>query len=874
MPKTLRNNNLPKQLIAFRSLSDGIASAVDYRLAMLAELHAHPNSAHVFSMMTSKLDLHSVSALKQGILSLRNVSRFAADILAAIPKLRTSRYQIQRAEIDDYIVLNATAFGMPDIGDDLPLISSLITSSELPSASWVLDMRDDLANPIIAISQLYESLLEPRYVRSGDTYSVQGDAPLIYNASSDSLVPISSVMGRPSDYATPQQQSVTAYTLASREDSISRWADIRLLDHVLMVFLNPEIWSIFLPASKSVDDEGQNKERIQGLKLLAAFTHSLLLIPSFFRLEIFRQGYMKTEAWLGDFPVIPADIIANYEQTVSKYDVFDIASDVSKLYVAMEDTDTSTLNTTILSFFTELTHQYGIDDLITKAENDVANSRADISITDLTVLRDPRFNYLLLSHPVGRYNLIPTLTRRVLEAEIFKRSLIEAYHSIIPLVARFLQQNYLDPIKLQNFRVPFPFIAEQAITDNFLKASISAVDGHKWSHRNRSYSFSASNERYFKYNMAYKVSLASAYVEDRGALCSMSFDAAKNIRKGYAPNWTSLMPGNMMLSDRIFETKTLNSTHDAMMRTLEYISGVHESMIERTLPSYYVHETWATMLSSFALLWLVEPGRTPFSVEPSGSATYVPVLLEGLGRPYGCTYDQLANLQTYTSMDDMIQIAPTIWISVLKRVPLPCRSIDIARFDMSVPYYYFQADTSKLVEVTEWCHSPQSLLNFTLRPLSPDPAKTLVLYDRVAAYVNESLVIETNLDSKLVSTTDDKYSLPMPISVRKWTGDMFLPFIEFRTLGGYGGSAKMAGDPDETIERLVKSMEKELITATESNPMLHTPGKDPGLSLDLPVATEPVDSPIGSSKSKRHKGKPVVTVSETFETTDESTKKS
>lgn len=853
MPKNLRVTNLPPKLVAFRSLNDGLQSAIDYRISLLAELHGHPAAAHVFSLIVQKLDLSSINSLKQGIINLRNVSKFSADILSAIPKLRTSRYQIQRTEIEDYISLNSAAFGMPNIGDDLGLVSSLITSSELPNASWMLDMTEDGHNPFIQLSILYNGLLTSRVLQGNSEtnnkkakradggfniidYSFVGnDPPFVYSAVSDDLVSLGSELPTAEDTQGLRAYDSAPYTIAEREDTVLRIADMRLLDHVLMLILNPELWSVFVAPGSKGDDESCNHERIMGLKLMAAFMHSLLLLPAYFRLEIFRQGYLKMEEWLGDFPEVPADILANYNNNVAKYDVFDVAHDVAGLYSSMEDRDRTTLGSEIQSFFSELTHMYGIDDIVRKADSAVANVRPQLQIEDLSALKNPIYNFLLLSHPIGRYNLIPTLTRRLMETEAFKKSLNNAYFTIIPMVARFLQDNYLDPLKMHSYRVPFPLFNNEPITDGYLRGTVSTLQNSQWRHRNHAYAFTFSNEEKFNESFEYKCSLASAYVIGNEPLCSISLDAASSIRKDYGARWSTLYPDSLIHSTRIFESAVLLSTEDHLMTVFEFLSGSHKSMIERLLPSLFTQELWATELSGFGLLWYCDPADVQTkAIETMGIRLR---LIEGLGYPYGCSYSDLAELQKYDETDKMIKVAPGIWFTTLKRYPLPSRTLDVAAFDMGVPYYYFRADLSATVEVKRWAFSSETLLQMALRPLSQPRPKTNVIFDRTYAYSNESILIESVLDNKLQAMSMDDYSLPVPLRTSKWDGDKFLPFIEFRNFGAYGSTGKLAGNPDEQMRKLVIAMENEIEQVEQQNPERHSPTTDPGLPIDIPNPT-------------------------------------
>jgi len=744
--QVLRSKSLPKVLTVFRSLETTITAAIDLRLTMIASMNGYPVPAHVIARVYKYLDLSSVSSLKKGILKLRDISRFASDILATIPQVKVGRYQLDRTAISDYIEDNKSSYGYDVLSpEDIDLVTFFVTSSELMEASWSLDLSTQgQVNPLISLAELYLSLKVPTAykVNKKEISFTSPDVPHIYVASTDQIQPLNTLpsMMRSIALRASKDSIEKPEDVVQREDTLLRLSDLRFLDHIISLVTNPDIWNTFIP-TRTKDDPSANEERVKGLRLFSGYLHSLLLIPHFFRLELFRQSYLNYEGWLKNFPVIPEDIERNYKETVVKYDIFQSSLDAGEIFRLHEDSS-SDLNSSIKTFFTEFVTSFGLKDIVKRAEASSVTD-AKIQITDLTQLRDNKYNYVMLSHPLGKFEMTYDLFQYLFDSDIFRQNMNDAFSSIVPVVGKYLQDAVVEHLHKIGLRPAIPFHGSISPTHEFRNGHSPTVQNGSFFHRYFAISNTYETERAMQTDLLYTVVNARKLTNNFPPPCVIDFDGAVTFRTKLGRDWRSLYPSALVTGDRGVDPKSLHDSEIELRQTLEHIPGEHFEVIRRSFATPYTREIWATILSSFCLVY--ETFNSDFK-PGTGSLTNVASVVAGYGHPYGRTYDSLASMQNFKD-EDLIKITDDVYLAILQKIPMPSEHIGVSNFTLGAPYYYFGGNGTTM-DVKRLCFG-EGMLQFFLRPVSTLPDDPRVLFDKIYAYINDTLLLQSDISLKL-----------------------------------------------------------------------------------------------------------------------------
>jgi len=108
--KILRTNRMPDRLTGFIELSTLIKMSLDLRFSLMGKLNGYPVPTSVVARMMALLDLNSIEGLLNSLLRLRNVAKFAADILTALPQLKVGRIQLNLSTVKEFINANADIY--------------------------------------------------------------------------------------------------------------------------------------------------------------------------------------------------------------------------------------------------------------------------------------------------------------------------------------------------------------------------------------------------------------------------------------------------------------------------------------------------------------------------------------------------------------------------------------------------------------------------------------------------------------------------------------------------------------------------------------------------------------------------------------------
>lgn len=803
--KSLRCQGLPKKLTSFTSIETTIKSAVDYRLRNLSSFEGYLVPAHVIARMQSLLKLDSITGLKSGIKQLRDICELASEIIHTIPSVQTFRYQLSRTEITLYVQQNKQFYGFANLTDtDVDLVSYLITSSEVFDVSWALAFPEDKdENKICQIHRLYQAIdkranaitglrvettIDPTTKTVSDVKTASAHVENVghlYEPIGDRIMPIHELPAL--------QQLISAFigkslktedlekqigAILQREENYLRVADIRLVDHISCLLFNPEIWNDFVPPRVVKQDVGENETRAKGLKLFAAYLHSLLVMPYLMRIELFKSGYERAENWLGNFPTLSSTIEKDYEQYVRAYDVLGVKEDVDGIYAAYHESSDPNLSSEIYTLFKEYTDIFQMSSALSKAQQASIKLNTSV-IKDMANLKDKIYDSVMLSHPVAEFDLPTNVISSLFGQAHYKEEMKKAFQSIIPLISRFMSDKILGELRAKNYRVPFPIHASIPVTYTTSKANAARIENGVY-HNNRlapvySYDF----EFALRTELLYTISSASKLINDNPAQLLFHRDRASKLRDLMQRDWMSLYPSSVIMGSEIIDPKSfvrsikVKMTTDITTRQLiERISGTHYELVARSLHSAHQKVLWATVLSSFAVLYEKKVDLDSKTMDITLSKLSV---VEGEGQPYGMTYSGLAALQAHKD-SDLIRFTDDFWIGIHSDVPVPSHTISIGQFALGRPYYYYVANKAK-IKLKYLCFD-KSLLQLASQAYTPPAFDSFALYDKLYGYTNNNMVFIQNLGEHLVPDDTAKYSSSIKVKIQDWKGDKFSPLYE------------------------------------------------------------------------------------------------
>lgn len=898
--KQLSSTALPPKLTTVLSINSLLQGTILERELILSRMSGYPVPAHIAGRVFARIDLSSVAALKESLLTLRNHFLLASDILATIPLAKIDRYQLVRTELVAYVTAAAAQFGKGSLTpDEADFITHLITSSESSLSSWYLDFpANRKTNRITKFFDLYKSISAVTGTvslgKNGKTVSLVstgGALPFVYDPQSDSIVDWNKsnrAMSWHKRIAADSDPEEKAMHISAYESSLAyeKFCDIRLVDHTFQMLNNPALWDTFITMRDRVD-AAQNNERARGLKLFSSYIHSLLLYPEFFHIAMFKATYDKLEKWFVQFPTLEAAIVADYETVVKGNDILNVHKDVADIYDKIHHSVEEETGVEIMGFFSEAVSIFNFNAALANAKKAAGSTSLPLTITNLVELGDPQYNVLLFNQPIAKVDLINDVTRSLLIQNATQAFLRHAVSSVLPYVQRYFAGDIptrlaglsLDPGMGWGAHIPVTTSPKNAVDRRITKNTVTVRGLAPWSNYDLGF--------LYRTKFLYKIDRSSSLVAQASAsVPNFRIDEYKAniIQSQLKMPWQSLYPSWMIPGSAIFNSDTFNSDRMNIGPVLEAISGQNWEYIVRTIHTPYVREMWATYLSSWALLYTTS----------GEGATLTRSLVPGKGRPYGDTYASLEARQTsINNYIDIIAIdsngVPQIRASIrlLDTIPMPSDTLSIADdMYMNIPYYYYPSNTrtapvrselykeinlnakpkrKKEAEGTSLTHASQRgklvlappLMQFAINPASdvtsmPESStieaggdmidgRPAIFLDRVYAYLNDRLYFNVDMTSQPGLVTEAKYQLPINVSIHDWKFDTQNPFVTHNTVGSYGGSmaaTSASSGPESAIAALNKQWEKEVIEANDQSTVSAEKLQGQGASHEKDIANE------------------------------------
>lgn len=872
----LSQNRLPKHIGAFVSMRQILSLAVTQRGTFAMNKSGYPVASHAVARMQQHLDLSSIKSLITGVMKLRNLCRFAANVLDTIPLAKVDKFQLVRTELIAYIGENAASHGVSDLSEtEKDFVAYLITSAETADGAWILDFSEGDNNRVIQFEKLYRSLLSPDTITATPGKSKlnfenwNSETQVIYDPEKDDIINIQN--GRRLnnvikefdnklagvDVNLAESLAIDASTAINNAVTVHHLAMIRVVDHVNMLMNDLGIWSAMLsPRSKA--DSASNTERSKSLRLAASYFHSLLMYPHIHALELFMHTYDKLQDWMKVYPALPADIIANYNHVVRSHDFLKAGEDAKSLLRLIEADNDETTGSMITGVPMEIVRAFGLSDVI-KEVNDAANrALLPINLTDLKLLDEEKYRYVLLSFAVAEFNMTQKFSEFLYMGHATSKEIQEAIYAVNPGLQTYYRDEIQTKLKSLSPTIPFGYSNHVALTDEVMKTTPAILEGGKLMWRPLTPTHSYDYQYFLRHDKLFSIfggdSIINAHSKYVPSIIINKDSAARLRRILMKENWKTMMPASLAFSEHVYNKTALKADRNQVKRLMEDLTGMNFSLLERQITAPYFKQIVATYLSGFALLYVIpnessvakQKGKGDAATETDSQA----FLVIGHGNPYGTTYQNLASKQSSFKKEDLIEIGYGAYIRMLDEVPVPME--DLAAdpdFYVSHPYYYYPSN-SKTMSVKEWVVT-DGLLNFALAPITGTYNKPPTLLDQRHAYLNDKVYIQTHMTWSIAGTVDDSFHMPMV--KQSWSQDVYTPNIEYITHGEYSNSAIKLLDTDITpMNALVTELEDNVKKIEADTPMARIEDTKPQAIDKIELTSMDEKDGLKNPKSKHH----------------------
>lgn len=875
----LSQNRLPKHIGAFVNLGQVLDQAITQRGIFAMNMSGYPVASHAVARMQQYIDLTTPKSMLQGIMKLRDLCRFSANVLDTIPLAKVDKFQLVKTELIAFIGDNAASHGVSNLSEtEKDFVAYLITSAETADGAWILDFTDQDDNRVLKVQKLYKTLLTPASVKSSvsaDAFSYDGWDPslhVIYDPEKNDIVNIQDsrrMKNLINDYDTKLKDrknklekgelALEASEAMNNAATVHHLALLRIVDHVSMLLNDNAIWSSFLSA-RTKADASTNQERSKSLRLAASYMHSILMYPHIHALELFMHTYEKLQDWMKVYPALPADVVTNYNNVVRAHDFLHAGEDAGMLLNLIETDADDTTGSKITGIPLEIVRAFGLSTVISKVQKAAHDALVPLNLTDLKQLDNEEYRYILLSFPVSEFDMTQRFSEFLYIGHATAEQLKEAIYAVNPGLQTYYKSETIAKLKSLSARVPFGYSNKVALTDEIMKTTSGIMEHGKVMWRPLTPRHSYDYQHYLRHDKLFTIFGGGSIMDTRPDFFPdiiINKDAAHRLRSVLMKNdWKTLMPAGLAYSEKTYSEAMLRSDINIIKQLLEDLTGMNYNLLSRQITAPYFKTVMATYLSGFALFYAIPDehlGSGDDKGEEATKANLQVYLVPGYGNPYGTTYANLAAKQGPLKPSDLIKLGKGAYMRILKEVPVPQDELAASPdFYISHPYYYYPSN-SDTIKVKDWVLT-DGLLNFALAPILGTYHKPEVVLDQRHAYMNDKVYIQTNMLYSVGSTVDSENHFAIPLVKRSWSQDYYVPNIEYITHGEYSKSEfKLLNDENTPINQLVTDLEENVKKIEADTAIARIADTETQAVKKIELAQMDEGDSIGGGKSKSHK---------------------
>lgn len=809
--RKLSKKNSIKKATAIVPLNDKLPFLKLARTLTISKMSGWPTGLHVIGRLQKYIKLSSYSDMLNSIYRLRDLVRITADVIDMAEGMQVEKAALNRTEIKAWVLNIVRNLGIETLtDDDIDLITQLIISYESNVSAWTLEGGSDDEGSDKSIHLQFKALYD--HVIDG-----AADAELpIYNASNDS---ISKVGALPQFGKKPAKEAASESSMKDLKSfaTLQRFAAVRVIDHVYHLLTDKDIWYEFV-APRIKPSLAANLERGRTLKVLSLYLQHLLSYGQFFALETYIKGYDLVQDWIQHFPPLDSATSYKLEHTIRQHDVLGVKRDVEELLNSFSSSSVSFV-TSLTVFPTELLGPFGIAEAINKASKEADKYIvSEDAASMLTKLGNPSYLPLLAGTAMDEFDVTSDLAQTILLGSAVSGEINHAIYSLLPTITRNSSTEVLDDLRNLQISCSLQFRIPHACEYHVEHGTISQVEGGTLALDSgsapRSYDYHRYLSKDLRLKMVTDLSVANNY---EGFTPKQAFDRDKaaDLRAILGINAKSLVPSSMQTATAAFTRSELMSGENIVRSLFSELTGMSFELFKRILAVKHSRKDWATVLSSFGLIYYADSindlleNRSDNAKTPLSSL----ILQEGWGAPYGTTYANLERLQgaltAETMKTDLIEIGKGIWFRLLNAIPVATQSLARDyKFYHEHHYSYFTSNSGTM-KVAAWVKD-DSLLNFACFPVAIKPRVPNVLTTRRFGYLNQNLFL--NFEEYYMGGTADEAREKIKVSVvtENWPFDKFSLFLEYTKLGSYFAkkSAIVSVEEESVINEAVTVIEQ------------------------------------------------------------------
>jgi hypothetical protein len=478
----------------------------------------------------------------------------------------------------------------------------------------------------------------------------------------------------------------------------------------------------------------------------------------------------------------------------------------------------------------------------------------------------------MLSHPIAEFDAVPRLLDAISSRNVVTHEIETAANGIVPGINRYYPEEMLTRLNAISPRIPFGYSASVPSIETVEGTTSAVLEGGSLKYRALAPRHTYDYQWYIrndKYLTVFKASDVFVNKDSRGfkPVCLLNRDAAGHLRNAIRQNFKSLYPVQMHYGDYTythghFTTGNPMADETALKNLFETLFGMNWTIIKAEIGSEYIKRTFATFISSFALLY-VSPEELASKTKGGKqniSALLDPHLVQSYGLPYGVSTANLAARQKPAQDTDFIKLTDQVYIRFLTNIPLPTDSLVASKdFYGRQPYYFYTGNSDQLEDVTLWVIG-DGLLHHALAPLRTESiTKAPALMTPRHAHLNDRLLFQPDLNYSISSTATADTGFSIPLAQTSWSYDIWEANVKYVHFSGYS-KGEVAGSVETTeVNKLVTEIEQSLKQTEAESTIANMDKASTTLAPDVntkPVSGEGESSSSGSKKKKdKFKGK-------------------
>lgn len=851
----LKNLELPSSLVTFTDMKVNVEYALRARILSMSNYSGYPLASNVTGRLQRLFDFSSMESILKSCITNRNMVKFAGDVLALVPIMRTDKYQMSRADVGAFITNHAAAHGMSQLStEDIDFISYLMTSSESMVSNWVLEHTDSPdANLHLLFAKLYGELLTSLGTDRVETIHC-------YDADSDKITTLQETPRGSMLAAEMTKRKVKTKikgTEVSQEETnelqymitVEVLASMRMLDHLHSLFMSIEPWHIFI-SPRTTADTNTNQTRSKSLQLMAGYLHSVMLYPYHLKAEMFLGLYDKVQKWLIPLPEMPVHLKEQYDLTIRNTDTLGAMVDAHSVLGINDFERSDVINSNINNFFREQIGLLGLTNIDNLALAEAAKV-VNFNLNDLKTLGEPQYQSTLLAQPVKQLTIVPSVAQALMVADVMENFVMNCSSSIAGLSSRFHTPEVLDKLKTLAFRVEVTYLPKISPTLNPQQSSPNNMIKGKLMYSSHLPANTRSYDLHIQRELINSIFTPNSSMNNFNTKYIINDEVRESLQKLIPKFGHTLMPESLHSGSHSYSRTAILASVETRKSLIEQLTDISYPLFTRAVVSNLFLMDLATVFSSFALIYTI-PGQVGvgdiYKIKTNGAGMDGQSFqqIHGYGSPYGTDYKGLADIQGTIAASDYLPIAPGVAMVLLSKIPSVTMNLKIeADFINQHPYPYFSAN-GETIEVGDLVMA-KPMTNFALMPAplnAYSPAKFFL--DRNYVFQNQQVYIEVNLN-QIATPSSSSDGFNAPFQVRSWGYEKYSYFAQYITPGTYGPVGVATSVHDETtsagseakrISDMVKQAEEKMAAMDVNKPTDIIANASPNLVKESDVKVE------------------------------------